>query len=227
MSHKHHSHRKHKDHASTPVENEMTDADRLAEQETMQTEETVDAAQENETETPVQNAQAAAAEAAYRKAAEGGELSPLQQAQKERDQYLELAQKTKAEFDNFRKRMAREREQLKRDSLADFLREFLGAFDDLDRTIGESEKSEDFTALQEGIKLVRSNLWKAMEKAGVSSIDALGKPFDPKLHEAMTMVPSPDHEPNSVMDVFQTGYMLDDFVLRHARVIVAAQPPQA
>ncbi len=208
---------------SAPVENEEL---KMTEENILEDDAQV-AENEQSEENQVRNAHASAADAAYRKAAEGGELSPLQQAQKERDQYLELAQKTKAEFDNFRKRVDRERGQLKRDSLADFLREFLGAFDDLDRTITESEKSEDFSALQEGIKLVRSNLWKVMEKTGVSAIEAMGQPFDPKLHEAMTMIPTPDHEPGNVMDVFQTGYLLDDFVLRHARVIVASAPPQA
>lgn len=178
---------------------------------------------------------ASAAASAYQKTAEAAQAADaaasdtgagdVAKLAKERDQYLELAQRTKAEFDNYRKRMAREREQLKRESLSNFLKEFLGAFDDLDRTVAEGEKTQDYAALHEGVKLVRTNLWKAMEKAGVKAIDALAAPFDPKFHEAMAMIPSPVHEPGVVMEVFQQGYILDDFVLRHARVIVAAQPP--
>ena len=136
--------------------------------------------------------------------------------------YKALALKTAAEFDNFRKRIIREKSQWKREALADFLKEFLPAFDDLDRAIAEGEKNDSYEVIHNGAKLVRDNMWKSLDKAGVSEIEAQGKQFDPVYHEAMTMIPMPGAEPNSVVDVFQSGYMINDFVLRPAKVVVAA-----
>lgn len=140
----------------------------------------------------------------------------------ERDQYLALAKRTQAEFENYRKRREREMEQIKRASLQDFLKDFFDAFDDLDRALTEGDNEHSYESFHDGVKLVRENLWKVMEKAGVSPIQAEGMKFDPNLHEAMTAVPSPDHEPNTIIKVFKPGYMLDDVVLRHAKVIVSA-----
>ncbi len=136
--------------------------------------------------------------------------------------YKTLALKTAAEFDNFRKRITREKAQWKREALADFLKEFLPAFDDLDRAITEGEKHNSYEIVHDGAKLVRDNMWKSLEKAGVVEIEAQGKQFDPVYHEAMTMIPMPGAEPNSVVEVFQSGYMINDFVLRPAKVVVAA-----
>ena len=134
-----------------------------------------------------------------------------------------LALKTAAEFENFRKRISREKSQWKREALADFLKEFLPAFDDLDRTINEGEKNDSYEVLHDGAKLVRDNMWKSLEKAGIVEIEAAGKQFDPTYHEAMTMIPMPGAEPNSIIEVFQSGYMINDFVLRPAKVVVAAE----
>ena len=141
--------------------------------------------------------------------------------------YKALALKTAAEFDNFRKRISKEKAQWKRESLASFLKEFLPAFDDMDRAIAEGEKSDSYEIIHDGVKLVRDNMWKSMEKNGVVEIVAAGKKFDPRYHEAMTMIPMPGVEANSVIEVFQTGYMVDDFVLRPAKVVVAAEIPSA
>ncbi len=146
----------------------------------------------------------------------------LREAEARRDEYLLLAQKTKAELENYRKRVQRDMANLKRESLADFLKKFFCAFDDLDRALAEGEKKHDYKVFHHGVKLVRDNLWKVLEGQGVKVIAAMGREFDPNLHEAMTSVPSPDHAPNTVINVFQPGYMLDDFVLQPARVIVSA-----
>lgn len=138
--------------------------------------------------------------------------------------YKLIAHKTAAEFDNYRKRVAREKEIWKRDALGDFLKEFLPAFDDLDRAIAEGEKGHSYEVIHDGAKLVRDNLWKVMLKSGIQVIDATDQKFDPRYHEAMTMIPVPDKEPDSIVEVFQPGYMIGDFVLRPAKVVVAAQP---
>lgn len=136
--------------------------------------------------------------------------------------YRLIAQKTAAEFDNYRKRVAREKETWKREALGDFLKEFLPAFDDLDRAIVEGEKGLSYEVIHNGAQMVRDNLWKALAKAGVCRIDAADKKFDPRFHEAMTMIPMPGKEPDTVIEVFQSGYTLGDFVLRPAKVVVCA-----
>lgn len=136
--------------------------------------------------------------------------------------YKTIALKTAAEFENFRKRISREKTQWKREALAEFLKDFLPAFDDLDRAIKEGEKHDSYEIIHDGAKLVRDNMWKSLEKSGVVEIDAQGKPFNPAFHEALTMIPVPGAEPNSVVEVFQSGYMINDFVLRPSKVVVAA-----
>ena len=99
----------------------------------------------------------------------------------EEPDYKTLAQKTAAEFDNFRKRITREKSQWKREALADFLKEFLPAFDDLDRAIAEGEKNDSYEVIHNGAKLVRDNMWKALEKAGVIEIKATRQTLRPRL----------------------------------------------
>jgi len=93
--------------------------------------------------------------------------------------------------------------------------------------LAAAEKTTAYEAFRSGVKLVRENLWKVRDKAGVKAIDAAGKKFDPHVHEALTAMPSSTHEPNLVLEVFQAGYVLDDCVLRPAKVIVSAAPPAA
>lgn len=141
--------------------------------------------------------------------------------------YKAIAVKTAAEFDNFRKRVAKEKVLWKREALADFLKEFLPAFDDLTRALKESEKNQSFEVLRDGVSLVRSNLWKVMDKAGVKEIEAHEQTFDPRFHEALTMLPVPGKDAGVVVEVFQPGYLLEDQVLRPSKVVVSAEPPQA
>ena len=141
--------------------------------------------------------------------------------------YKTLALRTAAEFDNFRKRVARDKTQWKREALGDFLKEFLPAFDDLNRALAESEKAQSLEILREGVTLVRANLWKAMERAGVKEIVAHEQPFDPHFHEALTMLPVPGKDAGMVVEVFQAGYVMEDHVLRPSKVVVSAEPPQA
>lgn len=149
-------------------------------------------------------------------------ISTFKETEKERDTYLDLARRTQADFENYKKRVQKEAADRKRQVLGGFLKECLPAICDLNRVITEGENAHDYETLHTGVKLMRDNLWKVMKNAGIVEIESLGKPFDPQFHEAMAMVPSPDHEPNTVMEVFQPGYMLDEEVIAHARVIVAA-----
>lgn len=153
--------------------------------------------------------------------ARGGEGQTLEQIKAERDSYLDMARRERADFDNYRKRVEREKGLLKRESLGSFLREFFGPLEDMDRVLAESEKEHSAESLVTGVRIMQENFWRVLAKAGVKRIEAQGKPFDPNLHEAMTTIPSVDVPPNTVVEVFERGYKLDDVVLRPAKVVVS------
>jgi molecular chaperone GrpE len=159
--------------------------------------------------------------------AECGVRQPtLEEVMAERDAYLDMARRERADFDNFRKRTEREKQYVKRESLATFLKEFFGPLDDMDRVLAKSVKNHSFESLVTGVRIMEENFWRSLAKAGVRKIDAMGKTFDPNLHEAMTTVPRDDVPPNTVVDVFDNGYKLDDFILRPARVVVSRAPDE-
>ena len=137
----------------------------------------------------------------------------------ERDQYLDLAQRVQADFENYRKRAAREQERLVAHAHERLVRELLPVLDDLERALGAAERHED-AQLVEGVKLVEQSLRNALRKEGLVEIETDGA-FDPHVHEALLTQPSDDAEPGSVLEVVQRGYRVGDKVVRPARVIVA------
>jgi len=137
----------------------------------------------------------------------------------ERDEYLDLLQRKQAEFENFRKRVARDQERLVAHAHERLVRELLPVLDDLERTLEAAERHEE-AALVDGVKLVERSLRAALEKEGLVEIETDG-PFDPHVHEAVLAQPREDAESGAVVDVLQRGYRLGDKVVRPARVIVA------
>ncbi len=144
---------------------------------------------------------------------------PLAAAIAERDEYLELAQRVQADFENYRKRAAREQERLVAHAHERLVRELLPILDDLERALEAAERHEE-AQLIEGVKLVEQSLRKALAKEGLAEIATDGA-FDPHVHEALLTQPSDSSEPGSVLEVVQRGYRLGDRVVRPARVIVA------
>ena len=140
----------------------------------------------------------------------------------ERDEYLALAQRVQADFENFRKRALRDQERLVAHAHERLVRELLPILDDLERTLEAAERHEE-AQLVEGVKLVEKSLRAALAKEGLKEIVTEGQ-FDPHVHEALLTQPSDRAEPGSVVDVVQRGYRLGDKVVRPARVIVAAEP---
>lgn len=138
----------------------------------------------------------------------------------ERDEYLALAQRVQADFENYRKRAARDQERLVAHAHERLVRELLPILDDLERALEAAERHEEAT-LVEGVRLVEKALRSALVKEGLAEIPTDG-PFDPHVHEAMLAQPSGKAEPGSVLEVVQRGYCLGDKVVRPARVIVAA-----
>lgn len=146
------------------------------------------------------------------------EVGELEALTRERDELVDTAQRVQAEFDNFRRRTARERAELFTLANERLVKELLPVLDDLTRALEAAEKHEEAT-LEEGVRLVHRQLAQILEKEGLAEIDTEGV-FDPHVHEALLSQPS-DAESGSVIEVLQKGYRLGDRVLRPARVIVA------
>ncbi len=144
---------------------------------------------------------------------------PLATVTAERDAYLDLAQRVQADFENYRKRAAREQERLVAHAHERLVRELLPVLDDLERALEAAERHEE-AQLVEGVKLVEKSLRAALAKEGLTEVDTSGQ-FDPHVHDALLTQPSEGAEPGSVLEVVQRGYRVGDRVVRPARVIVA------
>jgi molecular chaperone GrpE len=149
----------------------------------------------------------------------------LAEAEAKRDEYLALAQRVQADFDNYRKRALRDQERLVALAHERLVRELLPILDDLERALEAAERHEE-AQLVDGVDLVQKSLRAALAKEGLTEIDTSG-PFDPHVHEALLTQPAQDADPGSVLDVVQRGYRLGDKVVRPARVIVAADDGEA
>ena len=133
--------------------------------------------------------------------------------------------RVRAEADNVRKRAARDAEHARKFALERFMGDLLDVKDSLERGL-EAAAGEDasVTQLREGTELTLKMLSKVLDKYALVELDPTGEAFDPELHEALSMLPSPDHQPNTVVSVIQKGYRLNERLLRPARVIVAQEP---
>ena len=138
---------------------------------------------------------------------------------RQRDEYLDSLRRLKAEFDNFRKRTAREHEAMSARANQALLGELLPILDDLERALEAAEQHEE-AKLEDGVRLVHRALAGVLARTGLAEIETDGS-FDPHVHEALLAQPSEDAEPGSVVQVLQKGYRLGDRVLRPARVVVA------
>jgi molecular chaperone GrpE len=160
------------------------------------------------------------------------ELAALAERAAKADEYLELAQRTRADFENYRKRAARETTAAQERGVARLAKELLAAIDNLDRALaaadahpnccggdGEAGAGEQ---LLSGIRLVHADLLAAFARVGIEPFSPVGEPFDPQFHEAVAQQPCEGAESGTVVEVFQLGYKLGDGVLRPARVMVAA-----
>jgi molecular chaperone GrpE len=154
------------------------------------------------------------------------ELGELVKTAAERDEYLALAQRTQADFENYRKRVARDAAAAHERGVAKLAKELLPALDNLDRAIegagtaAEGGGQED--PLLAGVRLVRSELSAALARHGIEAFAPLGEPFDPNLHDAVAQQPVEGATSGAVAEVFQNGYRMGETIIRPARVLVAA-----
>jgi molecular chaperone GrpE len=154
------------------------------------------------------------------------DLEQLAAKAEKADEYLELAQRTRADFENYRKRAAREAAAAQERGVVKLAKELLPAVDNLDRALkatqADGASQADNGTLVSGIKLVHADVIAALARAGIEGFSPEGERFDPQLHEAVAQIPAEGAESGTVVEVYQRGYRLGEVVLRPARVVVAA-----
>ena len=144
-------------------------------------------------------------------------IAELQAAvEHEKKEYLFLM----ADFDNYRKRTLKEKQDLIKNGAERAMRELLPIVDDFERALAAMGAGGDVDSLREGVELIHSKFVKYLQQNGVTPIESTGADFDPELHEAVTMFPAPDEsQKGKVIDTTTRGYMIHDKVLRHAKVV--------
>ena len=152
------------------------------------------------------------------------DIADLTKKAAERDQYLELAQRIRADFDNYQKRNQKDREVERRYAYGPLIRDLLPVLDNLERTLTAAQSAGDEGALVQGVTMVQSQFIELLKKNSIVRIEAIGKPFDPNVHQAVMQKPSAEQKPNTVLQVLEQGFMHHDRVLRPAMVIVSASP---
>jgi molecular chaperone GrpE len=148
------------------------------------------------------------------------ESTELAELQRERDDFKDRWLRKGAEFDNYRKRVERERREQADQSVVDLLQELLTVVDDFDRAL-TVDAGEGGAAYRKGVELIHGKLHDLLRKQGVKAMDVLGTDFDPNIHMAVMHESSPDHREGEVIGELQKGYLLQDRLLRPAMVKVA------
>jgi len=148
----------------------------------------------------------------------------LEEKEKEAKENYDRLLRTAADFENYKKRATREKEDWTKFANEDLIRAILPFVDNLERAVNHAQKVADTGVLVEGVRLTIQQLLQALNKFGLSSFESVGKPFDPAMHEAMLVVETDKHEPNQVVEEFQKGYLLNDRLLRPATVSVSKPP---
>jgi molecular chaperone GrpE len=136
------------------------------------------------------------------------------------DRYLYL----QADFENFKKLKAKEKQDLLKYGNEVIIKELIPVIDNLERALDHAAKTEDFKSINEGVQITLNEFLKVLERAGVESIDAVGKKFDPNLHEAVFQEEKENTEPDLVVSEYQKGYLLNGRLMRPSRVSVSKRP---
>jgi molecular chaperone GrpE len=150
--------------------------------------------------------------------------SALAAVEEELARHKDALLRLQAESDNLRKRLMRELERSRRMALEDIMKDLLQVRDSLERGLDVAAESASAEALREGQELTLKMLDKVMKDHHLEVVDPAGEPFDPELHEAMTVLPSAEVDENTVLEVLQKGFLLHDRLIRPARVVVSQKP---
>ena len=154
------------------------------------------------------------------------ELEALKTKAREREQFLDQLQRTTADFVNYQKRAQREAQEWQRYAISDLVAELLRVLDHFQQALQAAEENRDFDKFVQGVKIVEGDFLKVLEQAGLEPIEALGRPFDPALHEAIAQEATDAYPPGTVSQQMQKGYKLHGRVIRAARVVVAKAPTE-
>ena len=149
------------------------------------------------------------------------DILELKKKAAERDTYLDQLLRTKAEFMNYQKRMVKESESTSQFAVQSLILDFLPELDNFDRALKLADSSKDIDTFVEGIKLIEEQLFKVLGKYGVESIETVGKPFDPNLHEAVMEEENNEMPHHTIIDEFQRGFLLKERVIRPSKVKVS------
>ena len=152
----------------------------------------------------------------------GSEYEELKEKSLKADEYLDSFLRIRAEFDNFRKRVNKERESITLFAVEEVVTDFLGVLDNLERALTAADCMKDFDSLHKGVEITLKDALKVLEKWGISEVPALGEEFDPARHEAFMIVDAPDEEQDEkVVEVLRKGYFLKEKLIRPSLVKVA------
>jgi molecular chaperone GrpE len=176
---------------------------------------------------PEQSASAASESFAEALAQDAGSPIVSSELQSKIDDLQNRMVRMQADMENYRRRIQREQDDARKFESLRLLRDILPGLDGLNRAVSSAEQTGDIQTLLDGIRMVAQQFRDVLKAHAAEPIDALGKPFDPNLHEALTQIPSAEHEPMTVLQVVEMGYRLHDRVVRPARVIVSCAPPEA
>lgn len=148
----------------------------------------------------------------------------LQESEKAVAMYKDQLLRKAAEFENYKKRVESDFLDRIRFANESIIEALLPVLDDLERSLKMSESTKDYETLMTGVRLIQAKLFKTLQSKGLKTYEAVGKPFDTAFHDALMQMPRGDVPPNTVVEEVEKGYILNDKVLRHAKVIVASQP---
>ena len=142
--------------------------------------------------------------------------------ERERDEFRNLLQRTRADFENYQKRAQREWAQERRYCHSGLALDILPILDNFERAVVAAKQARETGPLMQGVALIQAQVLDALRRHGITPIEAQGRPFDPNMHQAVMQQPSSEQPPNTVLQVLEQGFMVHDRVLRPARVVVSA-----
>jgi len=147
--------------------------------------------------------------------------------EQERDDFRNLLQRTRAEFENYQKRSQRDSAQERRYAHGALALDILPILDNFERAVAAAKQAGESGPLVQGVSLIQNQVMDALKRNGITRIEAQGQPFDPNMHQAVMQQPSAEQPPNTVLKILEQGFMLHDRVLRPASVVVSVPAPAA
>lgn len=148
----------------------------------------------------------------------------LEEKDKEIKAFQEKLLYMQAEFENFKKLKMKEKQETLKYGNEALIKEFIPVVDNLEMALGHASKTDDSKGVLEGVQLTLNEFLKVLEKSGITRVDAVGKIFDPNLHEAVYQEERDDMEPDTVISEYQKGYLLNERLIRPSRVILSKKP---